>query len=1366
MPGFKLLFKNNFKNTVKNKIQFVGLVILVFLTSFIFTIIEVSKQRVGNNYNNFISEQVSNQHDFVVNFNETNYVKNLNGGADQFENITDGNIRQNAILEFIKQQVNNKDESFSYNRVEARTFSLGNNKVIKAVTLNPKQTIDRFVVSDGMPIAFYEQYWESINRETMHWIYLTPQFAQKNNIKINDIIRLQTDRYGTTIKVADSELQKVNLEPYAHQDINKWLPTSPYSNENWFRVVGLGQSADYITPIIDASHPFPNMHNEGIAYLDPRLFGLVETEATDTTGKHYQVTALDLTRQVLIPESQLDREIYYVGKFKQTNKDQIRSVYSQTINNYLNSEQGQHIGLHSYYVKTLSIGLPVATFRTDNRYEFAKRITYFTTTLNAFINGSYILITVLLIICFFVLILVVRRQIDATGPQNGLLRALGYRRRVLTLSYISYPLMIALIGGVIGYASGISGQFTIKYLFGSYFNLPYGNFVFAPMALLTCVLFIFVLLTCVTMISGTIMMVSRTPLQLIRKEKSFSNGRLKKAVYKMFAIRKTFDARFQAVQLSNSLGKMVGVSLTMIISTIMITMSTTIPIILQNNIRYSYEGDNYKTLVEYNSPIYNLPTTFLKTYDPSQKSWDSKNSFLPNTNMTSDLNQYLRDFETGQINPENYAPTYDAEDMRSLLYRNISKEFLESKKLQSKDAGLSRAICTTSWGDYKDYGLNSLTKTTIEQYLRTTETARENISALENYRLFYWKYRDTVALNIKRDKYFDQTGNISLNNTLDQEMFTQSDYQRDFGQGNAVIVLDNNHFRPALEQPLSTSFYDVLDSGTGSDFNTRLKKPMYDLYNWIYAYFVDNVNQCFIQGVYSRSPQIVRVKMQEAFKTPNSNFNLTFGVIPFNPLFDDRGTMVNAELNSIDFKIYGINQTFKNQVLTNKNKEDLKQKLLESNNNIILNETLAKRLGVKVGDTIEPRIIQRALLASDPSVTADSILQEWDASEVTGTSAVGNVGKLMFNGDNNYKNSVLKENTNEYVLKSGIDITDPNFTKSTILNDKIVNGSYTITNQTNSSQFKVTGITNQFGAARAWVNEERAQQLLGYDKTRDYLLRLFLNEWTNSFVKFATDKEFSPANKASLNMLETFIQQHPATAGNNHLWDEFVKYWKTVPSKIDWIAVFQNEYPIFNYKISNSSKVDDIEAGLGTSQLFGDYSFYGLNGGIKPVTGISYPSYSNSAFGTLMPIEQAKEILGNIAKAVNGVVFFIIGISFVLSFMIIILTSNIVIAENQTIIATMKVLGYRNRYITKLVIGMYIPIIIIMTIAGFGFGWLFLTISNMILIKIGLVLPLFMNIVIPIIAIGSGLLLYFIAYLISWFSMNRINPLIAIMNAD
>ncbi|WP_338988633.1 ABC transporter permease [Spiroplasma endosymbiont of Seladonia tumulorum] len=509
---------------------------------------------------------------------------------------------------------------------------------------------------------------------------------------------------------------------------------------------------------------------------------------------------------------------------------------------------------------------------------------------------------------------------------------------------------------------------------------------------------------------------------------------------------------------------------------------------------------------------------------------------------------------------------------------------------------------------------------------------------------------------------------------------------------------------------------------------------MYDLYNWIYAYFVENVNQCFFQGVYSRSPQTVRLKMQEAFNQNNGNFNLTFGVIPFIPLTDDRGTMINAELNSIEFKIYGINRTFKNQALTNKNGANLNEKLFTASNNIVLNESLAKRLNVTVENQISPYLISKALVDGNQGVTSNQILQGWDGSDVTGddAQAQGQVGKLMFNGDNKYKNKVIDEN-NEYVLESKIDALDPNFTKPSILNDKIVDGSYRVSNQMNNQTFTVVGITNQYGSPRAWINEDRAQQLLGYDKTRNYLLQLFLNEWMNSFIR--KNPELTPSRKENLNLLEKFIKDHSSTPVNN-LWNKFVEYWSVHQSAVNWIAVFENEYPIFNYKISNSAKIDDIETGLGTSQLFGDYSFYGLNGGIR--SEISYPPYANSTFDSLMPIAEAQSILGNISKAVNGIIFFIIGISFVLSFMIIILTSNIVIAENQTIIATMKVLGYRNRYITKLVIGMYIPIIVIMTIAGFGFGWLFLIISNMILIRIGIVLPLFMNVMIPLIAIMNA----------------------------
>ncbi|AGM25612.1 ABC transporter permease [Spiroplasma syrphidicola EA-1] len=1377
MRGFKLLFKNNFRNTTKNKIQFFGLIVLVFLTSLIFTIVEVSKQRVEQVYNNFISEKMSNQHDFIVDFSETSYIQ---GEKDPFLQITDLEKRQNAIVDYLakSEEIKKMGLDFKYNRVEARTFNLKDNKIIKAVTLNPQQAVDKFVVAEGMPLDVYAKYLESIRGETNHWTYLTPEFAKNNNIKINDIIRLQADIYGTTIKVADSEIKPVDLSQFVGKDINEWLPNSNYSSTAWFRVVGFGQSADFITPIIDSTHPFPNMKNEGIAYVNPKLFGLSKEKIT-VEGKEYDVDSFKIADQVLAAESNFDREIYYAGKFNANGSLADKENLSKELNQFLNTQASQKIGLKSYYEKTLLSGEPVLTFKTDTTYKFANRTVYFTTALNGFITGSYILIALILIISFFVLILVLRRQIETTGPQNGLLRALGYRRRYIIWSYLSYPLMIALAGGALGYLLGISAQFFVKLIFGSYFNLPYTGFPFAPWALVTSVVIIFTMLLLVTIISATLMMVKKTPLELIKKEDSFSAGRIKRAVKKMFSFRNTFDSRFQAVQLSNSLGKMAGVSLTMIISTAMITGSLMIPIMLTNNIDYSYAGNNYNTLVEYNSPVYNLPTTFMKTYDPTQQPWRTSDSALEKTNMTKNGNQYIADFENGTINSENYAPTYDASEMRSLAYRNISKEFLKSNKLSvlgTDNETISNAICRSTWKDYADYGLQSLSKKTVLNFLESPTQALEHVRELEQYRLFYWKYRNTVALDIKREPYFNgnaislYNGKPELNDILKENLFAQEDFAREFNEQPTIISLEDNHLRPAIEKPLADSFLIPLQSGNAESFINSVKKPMFYLFDWIYSYFVNNVNQCFTQGVYTKAPQTIQAKIKTAFNDPTKNFNLSFGVVPFNPLTDDRGTMLEATTKNTKFKIYGIAESFKNQNLINSNdKGNLNDLLFNNSDGIVINQTLSRTLGLKTGDTIDFAAITKLLTNNDDKgYQADNILNSWDASAVTGNyddgKASGTMGKMLFNEENKYKNRYIGNGqANDEILKSTLDINDPTSTTPTVLNQKVVNGDLLLKSNAINQSFKIVGVTNQYGAAKAWINNTKAEELLGFDQTRNYLLRLFMNEWSNSILNSSVFN-LSQSYKTALQKLEEFIANNKDTKPAE-LWDNFVKTFNNSDLAVDWIKVFNNEYPIFNYKTSNSKTIDDVEYGLSTIQSFGDYSFYGLNGGSRNEgdNNVTYPSYANNAFANLLPIAEAKKILADIILAVNSILIFIIVISFILSFMIIILTSNVIIAENRTIIATMKVLGYKNSYITKLVIGMYIPVIIIMTIAGFGFGWLGLVIGNSILTSIGLALPLILNFWIPIVAIGSGLGLYLLAYLISWFNMNKIKPLIAIM---
>lgn len=63
-------------------------------------------------------------------------------------------------------------------------------------------------------------------------------------------------------------------------------------------------------------------------------------------------------------------------------------------------------------------------------------------------------------------------------------------------------------------------------------------------------------------------------------------------------------------------------------------------------------------------------------------------------------------------------------------------------------------------------------------------------------------------------------------------------------------------------------------------------------------------------------------------------------------------------------------------------------------------------------------------------------------------------------------------------------------------------------------------------------------------------------------------------------------------------------------------------------------------------------------------------------------------------------------VSLLISFVTILITSNIVITENRRLIATMKVIGYGDLKINGLTLGMYLPIILVAFIVGFHVAWL------------------------------------------------------------
>ncbi|AHI53863.1 ABC transporter permease [Spiroplasma sabaudiense Ar-1343] len=1366
MSNNKLLFKNNLKNILKNKIQFIGLVFLVFLTSVIFTITDITKTRIQNVYDNFISEKNSNQHDFIIDFEETTYISRKFGNAEDpfLKGISNIEQRQEFILNFLKNKLAQEDKTlaFNFDRVETRTFALNSQKTLKTVSLNYNQQVDKFMVQEGMPLEFWNSYHGSLNDYSKRWVYLNPTFAQANNIKINDIIRIEADSYGNSIRVEDD----LDLSFYKNKDINTWIDDSKYSNENWFRVVGIGSSADFVTPIIDQTKPIPNSKNEGLIYVNPELFGNGKRPMTlniDNEELTFDIN-VQSSNQNLQPKSSRDIETYFVGKFLDPTDAQKKS---EILNSYLNTEEGaEEIGIYSFNERTKDTSNRLLTYKFDSEYKYSLRTTFLVSTLQFFNLGSVILMIVIMLISFFVLIAVIKKQIENTTRQNGILRALGCRRHQIVTSYLAYPLMIALAGGILGFVIGMSFQEVSVNLFKVYFNLPYQNFIITWTSLFTCVILIFGLLTLITVITCSLMM-RKTPLEMIYNEGRAGTNKFKLAMKKAFTIRKNFDSRFKAALFSNSIDKMFGVAATMFVSTSVICVATITPLILRDNITYTYKNTSYNTQVDYYQPIYNIPTSFYKTYDPTVKAWDAntpgffKTELGDNgTNMTDDIDELVNQYLTGKINPETYSPTFNPLDLTNLLYKNTSKEFLKSNKinLAENQQILSKIIIDSAWPDYSKFGLAELKdKNTIISMTSTYTKAKENAAQLEKLRKFYAKYRTTVGLDVKRSEFFKGENELNGDNPnliADEDFYEISEFPVRLTK-NGNLVRENDYDTP-VEKQLETELSYL-----------RLRALMYSIWNWTRAYFIDNINQAFIQGIYFQSPYEVRKNIKTSFESKTRDYNILFGVVPYNPQTDDIGTYFQATSGDVSFGVYGIKSDAKNQALIDKStNKNLIPNLQNNENGIVLNATLAKKLHVRTGQTISLKQLQTALYNDDEAIQTTS----WDGSEISaaipGAQNYTN-GKYIYSSLENeaikWKNKAISEN--DYVLNSTVNLNvvpgSPPINPS-VLNEKVVNGQIALKSTFKEQQeFVIKGITNQYGDAKAWINEEQAKSLSNYDESEAILFQLFLKEWLNPYIK---DSDY--LSKDLVARLKEVAQKNHLTSRENwgskavEIFNLFETNASNNPLDQDILKMFKNEYPIFNYKLSASKTIDDIEGGLTQIQQFGDYSVPALRGG--EFNGKYYPAFGQEAAAQLLPKEQVINTLESILALANAVLVFIAIISVVLSFIVIMLTSNVIISENMRIIATMKVLGYSNRSITNLVLSMYLPVVVVTAILGFFAGLGILEAGVGILAVSGNVIPLILKWYWPLFVTSIVFVLYIISYLMSWYSMNKVNPLRAI----
>ncbi|QVK06585.1 ABC transporter permease [Mycoplasma mycoides] len=1369
-----LILKNSLKNSFKYKSQLFGLVLLVMIMSLIMSLISAINSRVLDKYDDLITN--SNQHNLVLKL-------------DPYENVSTSLITSNNQIQAQQQYINRLNEKlysrynfkFDWSRTESREFkqvkSLNNLQTLKAVSKQylTDNKVDQLVIVKGRNI--------NSNKEVL----IDPIYAKKHNIKINDIIRFQKDVLGDQLLVNSLENKTTTKQQF--EDINKITKQGLTDNNgiyqikyassfDWYQVVGFANSADFIFPTINAYSPIPNRLNEGIIYVDPLRFGLIKQ--TDGFYKY------DSTSSKLVVSSNNEWESFYSLKTNQKLSDEIIDWMNQYFSQLINKKA------QDKWIYKLE----------DPNYRFNSRTSVIKKTISAYNIYSFIVLLAVISVVLYTTFLITKKQILNSRGQIGTMRAIGYKKRQMVLNYVMMPFFTSIVGGILGYILSCLISIIIINRFSNYFSLDYGVFSFDWIGLLNNLIFMWLIISAISFLIGYLIM-KKGAINLLENRNAKKISKLGSLI-KSLSNKRKFNHRLRAALLVNSGSKLTGVGFVVLIATILFTISFVSPNLLKNNKIYAYNGVKYNQIVEYSQPTYNNPFSFIRVFNPDKKSDDKYNiiknnnrylaTSLPTKDNQYDLQIIINDYLNQTYNNAYYSLAIDLQNKQEVQAINLALSNM--KLLQAQDIALTKQyfkyisslsitpssihhILLKNWPDY-DNLINKLKEIKENEF----ETLLNQFKYLQQ---FYATYTNSIGLAINRSyinsfdlkdkknlriQKFNNNNSSEQNNlktkayddilnsdllSLSKSSFSAKEFKNkiinQFKLTNSdsslgmYHILDNkwNKSNSISDQFLDISAFDFINKKYKLD---DLKDLVIKLSLWFSVMFYKRDDQALIQAAYSRAPYFVKQNLKISYNS-NKDYTLGFNLTTFNKNYEQLGTLLNVKTldNKHTFKIYGILNNHDYIDLYDQNKTDLIKKLFDSEqNSIIINQTIAKRLNLKPNDKISLNVLQNELQHIKNNKTTVFKTSDWSMKQDTSYDSFIQRSDISTNN--------LKVKTNNSVLELNNGFSDVNSYYQSYLNNELKLGTK-IQNKT----FKIVGIHDGYNENMAWIKESDAQEILNYKQNKSIWWKdIFAPQWNKTFSSIQAKQVLNDTldlNNKSLTdySYEQFVNEF--INNKNHKNHKIAK-------KV--LQIFDNQFPIFNYKYSKSNDIGNLDTIVSTYSKIADYNPISLNGQhLENKT--SYDGIGQGVIQTITPIQITKQILDQISNLVMLALVLAIITILMIAFVIILLTTSLIISDNTRFIATLKVLGYSNKYITENILGMYFIVIANMLVIGFISGWFIFDSTIKSLYSI-IVLPIIFPIWLPFAVILAVSGIYLITLIVGFNSIYKTDATLTLKDND
>lgn len=535
----KLLFMNALKGIRRKKVQMLCIIFMVMLSTGIYSAISMALDCMEDRYYNYLDTQ---------NVEYLSVHPNIDYKKD---------ISIELIDEVLKKDITEEEKQVLYLYKQALKMDLNSQDNPLNSTAFPYQLSTIFNKYDALN-DIEKQKLDSLKDEYNYDYELDLTKTVKEDKTYIKVIPYNKDKkinkaYLVEGKLPENENEITILPKYASSH-NIQIGDKYKIGEKEYKVVGFAYAPDYIYPLVSFTVPIFDYKTNNIVYINHSNY----EEIAGTEEKTYSI-------------------VYHDKKVKRQFEIEDTSKEKYDDDSMLKLLNSKEITMSPFTITRLArIAALQLEFKTDRL--FAEYFLY-----------------LLLAISVIVITIITKKRIDDERLQIGVLKSLGYNRFSIAISYLTYPIVGSIIGGILGYLVGVIFYKPISQIYISYFLIPLDNFNISISYLLKCITtpLIFLSILCYLV---AIFMLRKKPLALLKEGSNLKVNFFSKIVNKLTS-KFPFKYRFKYSLALRSIPKLLVVALTSFFTGMLIVLTLIGVDLMDNVLEKSFSGMNYDYMV-------------------------------------------------------------------------------------------------------------------------------------------------------------------------------------------------------------------------------------------------------------------------------------------------------------------------------------------------------------------------------------------------------------------------------------------------------------------------------------------------------------------------------------------------------------------------------------------------------------------------------------------------------------------------------------------------------------------------------------------------------------------------------------------------